>query len=254
MCERTPDTVEELRKALVASEERYRALLADVDRRARELAEREFRGEMTRISSELAHDLRGPLQTITNSIYLMERKPGDMTYVPKISEALKHATALLDSFRDYYRGHEITPMPVNVNRIIEKALEDFPVSGGVSVVKRLDPSVPEGVFDPSKMRRVFAVIIENAVEAMPGSGSLTISTHAEGDRVLVEVADSGSGIPVEIRDRVFVPFGSKKRGGFGLGLAASKRIVEAHGGGISFDSEVGVGTTFRVSLPLTRAK
>ncbi|MFA5869996.1 MAG: HAMP domain-containing sensor histidine kinase [Candidatus Bathyarchaeia archaeon] len=254
MCERTPDTVEELRKALVASEERYMALLADVDRRARELAEREFRGEMTRVSSELAHDLRGPLQTITNSIYLMERKPGDTTYVPKIGEALRHATALLDGFRDYYRGHEITPMPGNVNRVIEKALEDVPVSGGVSVVKRLDSSIPDGAFDPSKMRRVFAVIIGNAVEAMPGGGSLAVSTHVEGDRVVVEIADTGSGIPVEMRERVFVPFGSKKRGGFGLGLAASKRVVEAHGGGISFDSEVGRGTTFRVSMPLSRAR
>ncbi|MDP2958637.1 MAG: ATP-binding protein, partial [Longimicrobiales bacterium] len=71
---------------------------------------------------------------------------------------------------------------------------------------------------------------------------------------VVEIADTGSGIPVEMRDKVFVPFGSKKRGGFGLGLAASKRVVEAHGGGISFDSEVGRGTTFRVSLPSGRGR
>ncbi len=254
MCEKTPNTVEDLKRALAESEERYRKLYADIDKMAKEIAEREYRGEMTRISSELAHDLRGPLQTITNSVFLMERKPGDTTYVPKINEALRHATALLDSFRDYYRGHEITPMPCNVNKVIERAFEDVPIPEGISVAKGLDPVVPEGMYDPSKIRRVFAVVLKNAVEAMLAGGNLTVSTRAEGDRVVVEIADTGSGISAEIRDEVFKPFGTKKRGGFGLGLAAAKRIVEAHGGDISFDSEPGRGTTFRISLPCAPTK
>jgi len=254
MSEKIPDSIEELRKALADSEERYKALVLDIDRKVKDLANKEFRAEMTRISSELAHDLRSPLQIITNSIFLMEKKPGDTKYVPMINEALKKATDLLDSFRDYYRGYEITPMPGNLNRIIEKALEDVPVSGNVLVVTTLDPSISEGVFDPSKMRLVFAAIIKNAVEAMPNGGSLTISTHAEGNQIVAEIADTGSGIPVEIRDKVFVPFGTKKRGGFGLGLAASKRIVEAHGGELSFNSEVGKGTIFRLSILVGQSK
>ncbi len=216
--------------------------------------EKEFQAEVTRLSSELAHDLRGPLQTITNSVFLMERKPGDMTYIPKINEALRHATALLDSFREYYRGSEIIPMRGNVNKLLEKAVEDVSIPPGVSIINNLAQDVPDGSLDLVKIRRVFAIILKNAVESMPNGGTVTLTSVLKGDSVVAKVTDTGTGIPEALRDKVFVAFGSKKRGGFGLGLAASKRIVEAHGGTISFETEVGKGTTFTVALPVVEPK
>ncbi len=244
------DSLEELRKALAESERRYNELLADVEGHAREIAKAEFQAEMTRISSELAHDLRGPLQTITNSLFLMERKPGDTSYYPKISEALKQATNLLDNFREYYRGYEITPMQGNINKLILKALEDSQVPTAIKVSTDLDEVIPETPLDIVKVRRVFSILIKNAFEAMPNGGSLMISTRLEGDKILTRVGDTGVGIPEAAREKIFVAFGLKKKGGFGLGLASAKRIVEAHGGSISFESETGKGTTFTVAMPV----
>jgi signal transduction histidine kinase len=244
------DSLEELRKALAESERRYNDLLVEVEERAQEIAKAEFQAEMTRVSSELAHDLRGPLQTITNSLFLMERKPGDTTYYPKISEALKQTTSLLDSFREYYRGHEITPMQGNINKLIVKAVEDSQVPPTIKVSTDLDEGVPETSFDLVKIRRVFSILIKNAIEAMPSGGSLKIITRVESEKILAKVGDTGVGIPEAVREKIFVAFGVKKRGGFGLGLAAAKKIVEAHGGSISFESETGKGTTFTIALPV----
>jgi signal transduction histidine kinase len=250
MAEAEPKSIEELRRALAESERRYEELKASVEERAKEIARADFQAEMTRVSSELAHDLRGPLQVITNSLYIMERKPGDTTYYPKIGEALKQATGLLDGFREYYRGHEITPMRGNVNKLVEKCFEDITIPPGITVSKSLDQSVPDTMVDLGKIRRVFAIVVKNAVEAMPNGGSLSVSSRVNGDSVVVEVRDSGTGIPEATRAKIFIAFGSKKRGGYGLGLAAAKRTVEAHGGSILFDTETGKGTTFTVVLPI----
>lgn len=243
-------SVEELRRALAESERRYAELQASIDARAREVAKAEFHAEMTRVSSELAHDLRGPLQIITNSLFLMERKPGDTTYYPKIGEALKQATGLLDAFREYYRGHEITLTRGNVNRLIEKSFEDVTVPKGVVVSKSLDPSVPDTMLDLGKVKRDFDILLKNSVEAMPNGGSLSVSSCADEGNILVRICDTGTGIPEAIRGKVFVAFGAKKRGGYGLGLAAVKRNLEAMGGSISFETETGRGTTFTMSLPI----
>jgi len=252
MRENKQDSIEELRKALVESERRYKELLVDVDGRAREMAKVEFQAELTRLSTELAHDLRSPLQTITNSLFLMERKPGDTTYYPKIGEALNQATSLLDSFREYYRGYEITPMPGNINKLLTKALEDSQLPQTIKISIDLDQGVPETKIDLNKIKRVFTIIIKNAVEAMPSGGNLAIMTRIEGDKILTSVRDTGIEIPETVREKIFVAFGTKKRGGFGLGLAAAKRIVEAHGGDISFESQLEKGTTFTVAMPVSK--
>ena len=246
------ESIEDLRKALVESERKYKELLATIELRANEIAKSEFQTEMTRVSSELAHDIRGPLQTITNSLFLMERKPGDTTYFPKMGEALKQATALLDAFREYYRGHEITPMQGNLNKLLEKALEEIQIHSTIQISTDLNSSLPQIMLDLMKIKRVFSILIKNAVEAMPNGGRLVISTGISGDRILATVSDTGIGIPEAAREKIFVAFGSKKKGGFGLGLAAAKAIVEAHGGSISFESEVGKGTTFTVAMPVDK--
>jgi len=250
MTDAEPKSIEELRRALAESERRYEELKASVDARAKEIAKEEFQDEMTRISSELAHDLRGPLQIITNSLFLMERKPGDTTYYPKINEALRQSTRLLDAFREYYRGYEIALMKGSVNRLVEKSLEDVTVQPSVTVTKSLDPNLPDTMLDLGKMKRVFTVVLKNAVEAMPDGGNLNVSSRAKGGRIVVQIKDTGTGISEATRGKVFIAFGAKKRGGYGLGLAAARRNLEAHGGSISFETETGRGTTFTISLPI----
>ena len=106
---------------------------------------------------------------------------------------------------------------------------------------------------PGELNQVFMNIIFNALQAIEDSGSVTVRTFAADDQAVVEISDSGRGIPAEIRDRIFDPFFTTKKigEGTGLGLSISYGIIEKHGGRIEVSSEPGAGTTFRLTLPLS---
>jgi signal transduction histidine kinase len=105
------------------------------------------------------------------------------------------------------------------------------------------------VVDAAKLRQVVMNLVLNALQAMPGGGSLGVSVRSDGERAVIEVSDTGRGIPDSVRARLFEPFVSSREGGTGLGLAISKQIVEEHAGSIGFESSPG-RTVFRVELPL----
>ena len=123
---------------------------------------------------------------------------------------------------------------------------------GIEVVKEFDRSLPQIPAHPAELNQVWTNLIDNAAQAMNGEGTLTVRTARDGDRVLVEIADTGPGIPPELRQRVFEPFFTTKPvgEGTGLGLDISYRIVvNGHGGDISVTSQPG-NTRFQVRLPL----
>jgi two-component system, sporulation sensor kinase E len=105
------------------------------------------------------------------------------------------------------------------------------------------------LLDPDIMHRVVDNLVKNAVEAMPNGGKLTVIAVREGDSISVSVSDTGVGITEESRRKLFSPLYTTKSGGMGLGLTYCRRAVEAQGGTISFESEVGVGTTFHITVP-----
>ncbi len=239
---------------LKAGEERNQRITEELNTKMKEQSlqytQKQLWEEIGRVSSELAHDMRGPLQTITNSVFLIERKPNDLNiYLQKINGSLNHASTLLDSFREYYRGHELTIIKGNINNVLGNCLEGIQIPETVQVVKKVDSSVPDTLFDVVKLRRVLWNLAKNGVEAMPNGGTLTLESLDAGDKIIVKISDTGTGIPENIRPKVFIAFGAKKRGGLGLGSAASKRVIDAHGGKISFETETGKGTVFTVVLP-----
>jgi signal transduction histidine kinase len=127
------------------------------------------------------------------------------------------------------------------------------IGDGIRIVKELDRTLPQIPAHPGELNQVWTNLIDNAVHAMEGKGTLTVRTAREGDRVLVEVGDTGPGIPEELRRRVFEPFFTTKPvgEGTGLGLDISYRIVvNRHGGDLTLTSTPG-DTRFRVLLPLT---
>ena len=107
----------------------------------------------------------------------------------------------------------------------------------------------EASLDPKLIQRVLENLIRNAEEAMPGGGELKVSVHRVDEKMVIDVSDSGSGIPKEARAKIFTPLYTSKPKGVGLGLSFCKRVVEAHGGTIDFSSKVGQGTTFSIKLP-----
>jgi signal transduction histidine kinase len=130
-----------------------------------------------------------------------------------------------------------------------------PKLSGIQLVKDVDKSLPRIPGYPAELNQVWTNLIENARDAMDGSGTLTIRTRRDGDCAVVEIEDTGPGIPPEIRTRIFEPFFTTKPvgQGTGLGLDVSFRVVvNRHHGDLRVDSEPG-RTVFRVTLPMAEA-
>jgi signal transduction histidine kinase len=129
------------------------------------------------------------------------------------------------------------------------------LKGGVTVIKHYSPEVPRIDAAPGELNQVWTNLIDNAVDAMDGDGTLRISVRADGDRIVVDIADTGGGMTPEVRERIFEPFFTTKDvgRGTGLGLDISRRIiVERHAGEITVDSSP-AGTVFHVALPRRHA-
>ncbi len=203
------------------------------------------------IASMLGHDLRGPLQTIKNSLYLMEKTPETADKSREIiSNAVDHALEMLEELRSSTRDTPLQLIETNLGNLFSQVIEDVSVPPQVTLVVDVGEGLERTLLDPAKMRRVLGNLIRNAGEAMPEGGELAVSGEIEGGDVVISVRDTGKGIPVEEMPDLFKPFVTTKSKGMGLGLPYCKRAVEAHGGSISVESEVCVGSMFMVRLPL----
>ncbi len=210
--------------------------------------ERRLIEEMGEISSELAHDLRSPLQTIQNAIFLLERSPENPMFYAMIRESLQQTTQILDSFRDFYKGHLLKMVDADIVKAYELGISELEIPGDVELTLEAD-EIERFSMDPTKVALVFRKLIKNAVEAMPGGGIVRVSIKDQGGHVEVKISDTGSGIPEEVAKVIYKPFLAKTKGGKGLGVPACKRIVEAHGGTMGFETAIGEGTTFTFTIP-----
>jgi len=204
--------------------------------------------KMGHISSELAHDLRSPLQTIQNAVYLLQKSPDNEMLFDMVRQSLKQATSILDSFRDYYKGHIINPLETEATKIADLALSNSGLPDNISVVREYDETLRVHV-DPVKTALAIQKLVINSVEAMEEGGELRISVFDSPDSVEICVKDSGTGIPPEAEESLFEPFVSSKKQGNGLGVPTAKRIVESHGGSLTYITKPGEGTTFTLSFP-----
>jgi signal transduction histidine kinase len=141
--------------------------------------------------------------------------------------------------------------------VLDSALETFrdrAARGGVEVVRQFDC---EGALrgDAEKLRRVFINLVGNGIDALEESGidkpriEIALGENLAGTEVWVRVRDNGPGIDPEVAERIFNPFFTSKEGGTGLGLAITKKLVDAHGGSIEVDTELGHGTEFVLTFP-----
>jgi signal transduction histidine kinase len=156
----------------------------------------------------------------------------------------------------------IRPAPLqlklnSLNEVVEKTLELLRPeieNRGITVKTKLTRDLTATPVDASQLQQVLVNLAKNAAQAMSTGGTLTLQTGETSDEVWVSVTDTGGGIPQEQINHIFEPFYTTKKKGTGLGLMIVQRIVRAHGGRIELDSQVGRGTTFRVSLPLHERK
>jgi signal transduction histidine kinase len=172
-----------------------------------------------------------------------------------IEDAGTRVSSLVAAARQYSQLDRASYQWVDVHEGLKSTLVmlTHKMGDGVRVVKDFDRTLPRIPAHPGELNQVWTNLIDNAVQAMNGSGTLTIRTGLDGDRILVEVGDNGPGIPPELRQRVFEPFFTTKPVGEGTGLGldiAYRIVVNRHGGDIGLVSDPG-DTRFQVRLPLT---
>jgi signal transduction histidine kinase len=234
-----------------------------VEQRTHELSEaqeRLLRQERLAVLGQLAggvgHELRNPLGAIKNAAYLLKMavhssEPDVCETLDVLDEEVDHCEHIIASLLDFARPRTSDFAPAPIPEILDAALERVSLPNNVALEKRLGAGLPAVCGDAGQLKQVFRNIIANAVQAMPEGGTLTIAADQDAHgRVAVSVTDTGVGIPVENREKLFEPLFTTKARGIGLGLAVIKTLVERHDGRIDVESEAGKGSTFTVSLPV----
>jgi two-component system, NtrC family, sensor histidine kinase HydH len=218
--------------------------------------------EIARLAGGLAHEIKNPLSTMSLNLDLLvedfhgAETPRDKRVLQKLVRVRKETERLNDIVEDFLRFAKVQHLktePSDLNAVVDD-LRDFcePQAMGQGIVIRTQyhsglPLVP---LDVDLFKQALWNLIRNAHHAMPEGGELILQTHLEGDCAVLDVTDTGVGMTPEVAGQVFDAFYSTKPGGSGLGLPTTRKIVEAHGGSISLQSEPGQGSRFTLRLPL----
>ncbi|HSE39589.1 MAG TPA: HAMP domain-containing sensor histidine kinase, partial [Acidobacteriota bacterium] len=200
------------------------------------------------LAMSVAHDLRSPLAILQNLALLMDTR-FEPRYVDLMRKQLVYCESIVNNFLEVSGERHPRKATISLESILGEVISEIPVPEQISVdITAFENVMVEG--DPGQLRHLVMNLIQNAVESMHGiEGVVKISVSAKNEMMCLDVSDAGPGIEAEDLNRVFQPFYSTKIRGFGLGLAACKQIVDAHGGNIEIESTPGAGTTFRVFLP-----
>ncbi len=221
-----------------------------VKEKTNELLAAESIASAGKVAAMVGHDLRGPLQTIKSAIYLLMNKSDNAENVLALAnDAVDRAVNMLEEIRNRTRDTPLRIVTTDLTTLIKTAVEEAPIPSFIDLTCELGEGLEAVTLDPRKMRRVLDNLLANALDAMPQGGGLEISAKVEDESVLIKVSDTGVGITEEDKRNLFKPFYTTKPKGMGLGLVYCKRAVEAHGGTITVESNVGEGTKFTIKLP-----
>jgi signal transduction histidine kinase len=215
------------------------------------------------LARRLAHELKNPLfplqLTVENLVRARQNSPEQFDEVFRESARtllaeIANLKAIIGRFSEFSRMPQPQLQPVQVNEVIRGVLQlvqaqlDAPGRAKISCDLQLDPHLDPVAADPDLLHRAISNLVLNAIDAMPQGGTLTLRTRSEDHKVIVEIADTGSGLTPEECDRIFTPYYTSKQHGTGLGLAIVQSIVSDHGGRVRVHSELGRGATFVIEL------
>jgi signal transduction histidine kinase/Pyruvate/2-oxoacid:ferredoxin oxidoreductase delta subunit len=210
------------------------------------------------LSAGVAHEINNPLGTIMIYAHLllkgMDKDDPRIEDIELIIGEANRAKEIVQGLLSFARETKLRQGLMNVSDLLEDVLSlviNQSLFHNIRIEKSFVQDMPIIVADETKLKQVFLNIILNAAQAMEGNGKLTISTIIDKKHIKVKIQDTGPGIPPENMGKLFSPFFTTKEKGTGLGLAISYGIVERHGGKIDVDSELGKGSTFIISLPIS---
>jgi two-component system NtrC family sensor kinase len=226
-----------------------------------DLIKKERQATFGRVAVGLVHDLSNPIMNIGNACKMMVMSFDDMEYRQSFKRTAERELAtikrMLDDLRNIAKPVPLESFPIDINKAIAEVVESMQATAETANLILESDLVFGPVFikgDLFALNRVYRNLITNAFQATVAGGRVAVRTRREDEHAIIQVADTGSGIPKERLDTIFDDFVTTKKRGLGLGLAISKKTVEQLGGAISVTSEVGVGTTFTLRFPLTQAR
>ncbi len=244
------------------------AILRDITERKR-LEEAKLQAERLAVigamSAKLAHEIRNPLSSITLNLALVgdeaavlaEAEPSATAEMRTLLSAIDAEVRRIQRVTEDYLQFARMPKPrrdlVSLNDLLTQGLSFLQSTfdaAGVTVVRRLDPSLPAVCGDEAQLWQAILNLIRNALEAMPDGGTLTLATAHNDTRALLRVTDTGKGMDAATQQNLFKPFFSTKSSGTGLGLPLTRQVVAEHGGRISCESAPDRGTSFLIELPI----
>ena len=249
--------------------QRYQSLsetLEETNRQLRSVQAEARRSErlaaLGQLSAGLAHEIRNPLGVIKGSAEMLTQKvqttnPLASELAGYISTEVNRLNSLVARFLDFARPSHLDLRLERVAAIVDRALDSVQAQlpdSKIAVQKDYDPGVGEVLVDAQLCEQIFVNLILNAYQAMDGAGGrlrIRIASETSGGHagVGVTIADTGPGVPPELREQIFNPFFTSKKDGVGLGLAIVAKIVDDHRGWIRLESATERGATFRVFLP-----
>jgi two-component system, cell cycle sensor histidine kinase and response regulator CckA len=242
----------------------YAAFIRDISEKSElhaRLVESERLAAIGMTAAKIAHELNNPLNGMSLTVQLLEqrlaRQPNPLpdsqaaATVKRLKDEISRLNQLAGEFRTISRKEKYDFRRVSLARVIEDlvGLQAADLAGrNIEIISLVPQDLPAVRADPDKIKQALLNIMKNAAEAMPNGGKITVEAFATSNAVVLEITDTGSGIPLDLD--AFEPFATTKKTGTGLGLVIVRQIVTAHAGKISYRSRPGEGTTFRIDLPI----
>jgi len=230
-----------------------------VSEQAKELVDAERLSAIGATAGMVGHDIRNPLQAIAGDVYLLRE---DIKGMPErkekssaeesllgIEKNVDYINKIVADLQDFARPLSPHAEETNLKLLIEELLAKNGLPENIKVTVKIEVAAEKVVADSTFMNRIMANLVNNAVQAMPNGGKLSIKAYKEANDIVIDVTDTGGGVPEVLKKKLFTPMFTTKAKGQGFGLPVIKRMTEALGGTVTFESQEGKGTTFKVRLP-----
>ena len=224
----------------------------------KQLQDKERMAVIGQTAGMVGHDIRNPLQAIVSELFLAKQvmseapKSKDVTEVLEsinmIQEQADYINKIVSDLQDYARPLSPEYATVDLSDLIVSVFDTIPLQDKIKIKVDIQGAIKLET-DPTFIKRSLGNLINNAIQAMPDGGELGLTAQKQENSVVITVSDTGKGIPESVRASLFTPLVTTKSKGQGLGLAVVKRLVEGLNGRVSFESEEGKGTKFKIELP-----
>jgi signal transduction histidine kinase len=221
--------------------------------------------ELAELAGGFVHDLKNHLSTLRLNLQLLaedfnepqsQRERRALERILRLQNECQRLVDISNDFLRFARVNDLDLKPTNLGELIEELVDFFgPMARSVNIeIKTYIPAdLPQVSLDREMFKQALLNLLLNAQQAMPSGGEITLLARTDAGRVVLDFIDTGRGMSAEVLDKAFRPFYSTRSGGTGLGLPTTRKIIDAHGGTIDAQSEVGHGTKFTIRLPIPSA-